>query len=94
MLCRIGQLKDAHASFLPHLVALTALELSYCRSLSAEGLQQLRWLLQLRALNLMAVGSEDLSCLRALQQLTALTVRVVMLLLYELTVWWLRVSTQ
>ncbi|KAF6261493.1 hypothetical protein COO60DRAFT_1636781 [Scenedesmus sp. NREL 46B-D3] len=68
-----GQLKDAHASFLPHLVALTALDLSYCRNLSGDGLQQLQWLPQLRALNLTAVGSDDLSCLRALQQLTGLT---------------------
>jgi hypothetical protein len=42
-------------------------------------LQQLQWLPQLQVLNLMAVGSDDLSCLRTLQQLTALTVRVLML---------------
>uniref|UniRef100_A0A383W990 F-box domain-containing protein n=1 Tax=Tetradesmus obliquus TaxID=3088 RepID=A0A383W990_TETOB len=70
----IGQLKESHVSFLPHLVSLTALDISYCRSLSSSGLQQLQWLPQLQALNMMAVASDDLSCLRALQQLTGLTV--------------------
>ncbi|WIA17533.1 hypothetical protein OEZ85_014364 [Tetradesmus obliquus] len=69
----IGQLKDSHVGFLPHLVSLTALDISYCRSLTGSGLQQLQWLPQLRSLNMMAVGSDDLSCLRALQQLTGLT---------------------
>lgn len=71
----VGQLKDSHAAFLPHLGSLTSLDLSYCRSLTGEGLQQLVWLTQLKQLNLMAVGSDELSCLTALQQLTGLTVR-------------------
>ena len=70
----MGQLKDTQTAFLPHLVSLTALDLSYCRNLTAEGLQQLVWLTQLHQLNLMAIGNDELSCLKAFRQLTGLTV--------------------
>lgn len=70
----VGQLKDTQTAFLPHLVTLTVLDLSYCRSLTGEGLQQLVWLTQLKQLSLIAVSSDDLNCLTALQQLTGLTV--------------------
>lgn len=42
--------------------------------MTADGLQQLVWLTQLKQLNLMAVGNDELSCLTALHQLTGLTV--------------------
>lgn len=72
----VGQLKDAQlTSFLPHLVCLTALDLSYCRSLTSEGLQGLQWMTQLQQLNMLAVSSEELAWLEALQQLRGLTVR-------------------
>jgi hypothetical protein len=80
----VGQLKDSHVAFLPHLAALTALDLSYCRSLTGEGLQQLVWLTQLKQLNLMAVGNDELNCLTSLRQLTGLTVS---LLPYSCKAW-------
>eukprot|EP00775_Hariotina_reticulata_P004312 gene4312-4565_t len=70
----VGQLKNAQLAFLPHLVALTALDLGYCRGLTCEGLQVLQWMTQLKALGLMGIQPDDLSCLSALWQLTRLTV--------------------